>query len=412
MCDQHLYTQCETTQVRAQGTGAALFGYSSLYGSIPGGQAEYLRVPQAQFTHIKVPDGPPDSRFIYLSDALPTAWQAVEYAQVPPGGSVTVLGLGPIGDMATRIAAHHGLRVIGVDRVPERLERVADHGIEVIDQSAVSDVAGEIRDRTYGRGTDAVIDAVGMEAHGSPVAGGMQRATGLLPDALAERLTRLAGVDRLAALRLAIDIVRRGGTVSLSGVYGGAADPPPMMTLFDKQIQLRMGQANVKRWVPQIRPLLTDADPLGVDSFASHELSLDIAPQAYDRFQRKVDGVVKVMLKTLTQPACSSDRAYIEFGPRVWAASSPGIQRGLTIHEQRTRHDHRTGRNPPTQRPRWIRYRVRCAGNPALPHRFRRTGTMRWRTDADDVDVGDRAGGATGLSPARTDFDVQLSSRR
>ncbi|GAB20332.1 putative aldehyde dehydrogenase [Gordonia effusa NBRC 100432] len=297
MCDQHLYTQCETTQVREEGTGAALFGYSKLYGSVPGGQAEYLRVPQAQFTHIKVPDGPPDSRFVYLSDVLPTAWQAVEYADVPPGGSLTILGLGPIGDMAARIAAHKGIRVIGVDRVPARLDRVAGRGIEVIDQNSVDDVAGEIRERTEGRGTDAVIDAVGMEAHGSPVAGVMQRATGLLPDTIAEPLTRRAGIDRLTALYLAIDIVRRGGTVSLSGVYGGAADPMPMMTMFDKQIQLRMGQANVKRWVPEIRPLLDDDDPLGVDSFASHELSLDDAPDAYDRFQRKVDGVVKVMLK-------------------------------------------------------------------------------------------------------------------
>ena len=105
MCDQQLFTQCETTQVRDQGMGAALFGYSELYGEVPGGQAELLRVPQAQFTHIKVPLGPPDSRYVYLSDVLPTAWQAVAYAGIPDGGSVAVLGLGPIGDMAARIAA-------------------------------------------------------------------------------------------------------------------------------------------------------------------------------------------------------------------------------------------------------------------------------------------------------------------
>lgn len=106
MCGQQLYTQCETTQVRDQGMGAALFGYSELYGEVPGGQAELLRVPQAQFTHIKVPVGPPDSRFVYLSDVLPTAWQAVAYADIPDGGTVAVLGLGPIGDMAARIADH------------------------------------------------------------------------------------------------------------------------------------------------------------------------------------------------------------------------------------------------------------------------------------------------------------------
>ena len=121
MCDQGLFTQCETTQVRDQGMGAALFGFSKLYGEVPGGQAEYLRVPQAQFMPIKVPDGPPDERFLFLSDVLPTAWQSFVYADVPKGGTLLVLGLGPIGDMATRIALHQGFRVIAVDLVPERL---------------------------------------------------------------------------------------------------------------------------------------------------------------------------------------------------------------------------------------------------------------------------------------------------
>lgn len=297
MCGQDLYTQCETTQVREQGTGAALFGYSELYGSVPGGQAEYLRVPQAQSTHIKVPGDAPDSRYVYLSDVLPTAWQAVEYADIPPGGSVTVLGLGPIGDMAARIAHHHGAQVIGVDRVPERLARLESRGIATIDLDRVDDLAEEIRERTQGRGTDAVIDAVGMEAHGSPVNKMMQRIVGAMPDAVAEPLMKNAGLDRLSALYSAIDIVRRGGTLSLIGVYGGTADPLPLMTLFDKQIQIRMGQANVNRWVPSIMPLLGDDDPLGVDSFASHELPLDDAPHAYDIFQRKVDGAVKMVLK-------------------------------------------------------------------------------------------------------------------
>ncbi|ANW64533.1 glutathione-dependent formaldehyde dehydrogenase [Mycobacterium sp. djl-10] len=298
MCDQQLYTQCETTQVRDQGMGAALFGYSELYGQVPGGQAEYLRVPQAQFTHIKVPDGPPDSRFVYLSDVLPTAWQSVAYAGIPDGGSVTVLGLGPIGDMAARIAAHLGYQVIGVDLVPERLERLAARGIQTINAGSLDSPVGDaIRDLTEGRGTDAVIDAVGMEAHGSPVTKTVQQLSGLLPDALAKPLMENAGVDRLDALYTAIDAVRRGGTISLIGVYGGMADPLPMLTLFDKQIQLRMGQANVKKWVDDIMPLLTDADPLGVDSFASHVLPLEEAPHAYDIFQKKQDGAIKMMLK-------------------------------------------------------------------------------------------------------------------
>ena len=297
MCDHQLYTQCETTQVRDQGMGAALFGYSELYGSVPGGQAELLRVPQAQFTHIKVPLGPPDSRYVYLSDVLPTAWQAVVYADIPDGGSVTVLGLGPIGDMAARIATHLGYDVIAVDRVPERIARASARGIRTVNFDALDTTVGDaIRDMTGGRGTDSVIDAVGMEAHGSPVAQAAQRLTALLPDAVAKKMMQTAGVDRLDALYSAIDIVRRGGTISLIGVYGGMADPMPMLTMFDKQISLRMGQANVKRWVDDIMPLLSDDDPLGVDTFASHTLTLDEAPHAYDIFQKKKDGAVKIVL--------------------------------------------------------------------------------------------------------------------
>jgi threonine dehydrogenase-like Zn-dependent dehydrogenase len=298
MCNRGLMTQCETTQVREEGRGAALFGYTRLYGQVPGGQAEYLRVPQAQFGPIKVPDGPPDDRFVYLSDVLPTAWQAVQYAAVPAGGTVAVLGLGPIGDMTTRVALHLGYRVIGVDLVPERLERARANGVEVLDLTAHDDVADAIRDLTDGRGADSVIDAVGMEAHGSPAGKLAQTVAGLLPDAAAAKLIEKAGVDRLAALHLAIDAVRRGGTISLSGVYGGTADPLPMMVLFDKQIQLRMGQANVRRWTDDILPLLTgDADPLGVETFATHRLPIDEAPQAYENFQQKKDGTVKVLLR-------------------------------------------------------------------------------------------------------------------
>ncbi|GAS95970.1 alcohol dehydrogenase [Mycolicibacterium canariasense] len=297
MCDRQLYTQCETTQVRTHGTGAALFGYSELYGSVPGGQAEFLRVPHAAFTHIKVPEGPPDSRFVYLSDVLPTAWQAVAYADIPDGGTVAVIGLGPIGDMSARIAAQLGYRVIAVDLVPERLARAAARGVEVIDAGTTDAPIGEvIRSRTDGRGADSVIDAVGMEAHGSPVAKALQQMTALLPDAVAKPLMQKAGIDRLDALYTAIDAVRRGGTISIIGVYGGAADPLPMLTLFDKQVQLRMGQANVKRWVPDIMPLLVDDDPLGVEDFATHVLPLEQAPWAYEALQKKEHGAVKVVL--------------------------------------------------------------------------------------------------------------------
>ena len=297
MCDHGLQSQCETTQNRDQGTGAALFGYSKLYGEVAGGQAEYLRVPQAQYTHIKVPDDGPDERYVYLSDVLPTAWQAVEYADVPDGGTLVVLGLGPIGSMACRIASHRkGCRVFGVDLVEERLARAREYCTDIVDLR--KDDADEIvKSYTDGRGADAVIDAVGMEAHGSPIAETAQTAAGFLPSPVGRVVMKHAGVDRLAALNSAIALVRRGGTISLSGVYGGAADPINMMALFDKQIQLRMGQANVKKWVPDIMPLLTDEDPLGVEQFATHRLPLGSAPDAYETFQKKQDGMVKVVLK-------------------------------------------------------------------------------------------------------------------
>jgi threonine dehydrogenase-like Zn-dependent dehydrogenase len=297
MCERGLQSQCETTQVREHGSGAALLGYTKLYGQVPGGQAEYLRVPHAEYGPIKVPDGPPDDRFVYLSDVLPTAWQAVEYAGVPEGGTVAVLGLGPIGDMACRIALHRGCRAIGVELVPERLARARSRGVETLDLSE-GDVGERIRALTDGRGPDSVIDAVGLEAHGAPIGRLAQQLTALLPDGVAANLMERAGVDRLSALHLAIDVVRRGGTISISGVYAGQADPLPMLTLFDKQIQVRMGQANVKRWVDDILPLLAeDGDPLGVDGFATHRLPLSEAPRAYEAFQKKQDGTVKVLLQ-------------------------------------------------------------------------------------------------------------------
>ncbi len=298
MCSHELQSQCETTQNHDQGTGASLLGYTKLYGQVPGGQAEYLRVPQAQYGPIKVPDEGPDERYLYLSDVLPTAWQAVEYAEVPEGGSVAVLGLGPIGQMAARIARHQGFRVFGIDFVRERIEMAHRHGIDTIDLTAVDDLGAVMRDHTDGRGPDSVIDAVGMEAHGSSGAKLLQDFVGLLPDAVAAPMMEKSGLDRLAALHEAIDIVRRGGTISISGVYGGAADPLPMLQIFDKQLTLRMGQANVKSWIPDLMPLVTDdADPLGVDDLATHQLPLAEAPQAYETFQKKEDGAIKIVLK-------------------------------------------------------------------------------------------------------------------
>jgi threonine dehydrogenase-like Zn-dependent dehydrogenase len=299
MCGRGLQSQCETTQVREYGTGAALLGYTKLYGQVPGGQAQFLRVPHADYGPIKVPEGPPDDRFVYLSDVLPTAWQAVEYANVPDDGAVLVLGLGPIGEMSTRIAQRRGAgQVIGVDLVPERLARAARHGVQALNLHDHDDLPAAVRELTGGRGPISVIDAVGMEAHGAPVGRLAHKLTALLPDAVAQPLIQHAGIDRLSSLHMAIELVQRGGTISVSGVYGGAVSPMPLIQMFDKQINVRMGQANVKRWVQDILPLLTgEDDPLGVEDFATHHLPLEEAPWGYEIFQKKQDGAFKVLLK-------------------------------------------------------------------------------------------------------------------
>jgi threonine dehydrogenase-like Zn-dependent dehydrogenase len=215
---------------------------------------------------------------------LPTAWQAVVYADVPPGGTVAVWGLGPIGQMCARIALHRGAaRVLGVDAVPERLAMARRHGVETIDPAGVDDVPALVRELTGGRGADAVVDAVGMEASGSTLDRVLQ--------------TTKIQLDRTHALWQCMRAVRRGGTLSLAGVYAGPVQMFPLGDLFDLQVTLRMGQANVKRWIDDLLPLLADGDPLGVDDLVTHELPLAAAPEAYAGFQAKRDGAVKIVLR-------------------------------------------------------------------------------------------------------------------
>ncbi|HET6561976.1 MAG TPA: zinc-dependent alcohol dehydrogenase [Marmoricola sp.] len=298
MCDRGLYAQCETTQNRDQGKGASLFGYTSLYGAVPGGQAERVRVPHADFGPVKLPTEGPDERYLYLSDILPTAWQGVQYADVPEGGSLAVIGLGPVGQLAVRSAKHLGIpNVIGVDLVPERLATARAAGAQTIDISAVGDVTGALQELTDGRGADSVLEAVGMEAHGNPIAEKVIGVASRLPRKVAQFAIEHAGIDRLDALYTAFDVVRRGGTVSISGVYGGMADPIPMMDLFDKGLTLRMGQCHVKRWTDELLAIAQqDGDVLGLETLATHHVSLDEAPAMYELFQKKQDGVMKVVL--------------------------------------------------------------------------------------------------------------------
>jgi threonine dehydrogenase-like Zn-dependent dehydrogenase len=298
MCSRGLFAQCETTQNTETGKGASLFGYTELYGSVPGGQAEYLRVPQAHFGPIKVPDDGPDERFLFLSDVLPTSWQAVRFADLPEDGTLVVLGAGPIGQMSSRIGRHLGAsRVIVVDNVPERLEMARRHGMEVVNGDDVDDVPGALIEMTDGRGADSVVDAVGMEAHDSPMGKAAHAVVGALPDVLAKPMTDKMALDRMGALRTAVKAVRRGGTVSLSGVYGGEVDPMPMMEMFDRGITMRMGQCHVKRWIDDIMPaVMDDADPLGTLDMTTHHLPLEQAPHGYEIFQKKQDDCIKVVL--------------------------------------------------------------------------------------------------------------------
>ncbi|MDP9026815.1 MAG: alcohol dehydrogenase catalytic domain-containing protein [Actinomycetota bacterium] len=295
MCLRGLTSQCETTQNREQKSGATLYGYTELYGRVPGGQAEYLRVPLADFNAMKINTDLPDERYLFLSDILPTAWQGVNYAAIPNDGILLVVGLGPVGQLASRIGVHKGYRVIAVDPVPERRAKAEQYGVETLDLG--DELQDRIRDLTDGRGPHSVLDAVGMEAHGNPVAAAAQAVAGAFPAPVGRRLARSISVDRLSALTTAIESVQRGGTVSISGVYGGAADPIPMLTLFDKGITLRMGQCNVHRWIPELWALVENRDdPLGVTDLATHHASLEDAPSMYELFKKKDDGCIKVVL--------------------------------------------------------------------------------------------------------------------
>ena len=284
MCSKQLYSQCETTAGLGGKKGASLFGYTHMYGGVAGGQAEYLRVPQAHFGPLKLQDGVPELASLLLSDVLPTAWQAVVYADTPPGGTVVIYGLGPIGQMCVTIARHLGAgRVIGIDRFDDRLKMALDHGAEVIDYSAVDDVVDAVKALTDGRGGDSAIDAVGMDADGS----------------FADRFLQTLKLqpDRMIALHQALGSVRRGGTVSVVGVYGGWMPSFPVGDLFDKQIQLRWGQANVRKWTDDIQAVLRDGDPIDAAGLVTNQAPLAEAPKMYEAFKKKEPGVIKVVLR-------------------------------------------------------------------------------------------------------------------
>jgi threonine dehydrogenase-like Zn-dependent dehydrogenase len=274
-------------------SGAALFGYSHMMGGYAGGQAGFVRVPYAGVGPLKIPDGISDEQALFLSDIFPTGYMAAENCDIPFGGTVAVWGAGPVGQFALRCAMLLGAgKVIAIDRFPERLRLAADAGAETINYDAVDDVVEELQWRTSGRGPDGCIDAVGMEAHGDTL--------GFLYDQV--KLALRLEMDRPNVLRQAIQACRKGGTISVPGVYGGWLDSFPFGTAFNKGLTIRMGQTHVHRY---LRPLLEriqngEIDPTFV---ITHRLPLTQAVDAYRMFRDKRENCIKVVLDPWAEAA-------------------------------------------------------------------------------------------------------------
>ena len=293
-CEKDLWSLCDNTNPNAWMaeevygySGSGLFGYSHMYGGYAGGQAEYVRVPFADVGPIKVPECLTDEQVLFLSDIFPTAYQAAENCGIEPGDTVAVFGCGPVGLLAIRSAYLLGAdRVIAVDRFPERLRKAREEAkAEVVDYTEV-DVLDALHEMTGGRGPDSCIDAVGLEAHGTGIAGFYDRA----------KTSLMMATDRPNALRTAIMACRKGGTVSIPGVYGGLLDKFPLGAAFAKALTLKMGQTHMQR---HLKPLLERIQKGEIDpSFIiTHRLGLDDAPGAYKTFRDKQDECIKVILK-------------------------------------------------------------------------------------------------------------------
>jgi threonine dehydrogenase-like Zn-dependent dehydrogenase len=268
-------------------SGAGIFGYSHIYGGYAGGQAEYARVPYADFMLFKVPEGLTDEQVLFLTDIFPTGYMAADQCDIQPGHVVAVWGCGPVGLMAQKSAFLLGAeRVIALDRIPERLQMAREKcGAEVLNYEEV-DVLERLHEMTGGRGPDHCIDAVGMEAHGT--------GPGAVYDEVKHTLKM--ETDRPTALRQAIMACGKGGTVSIPGVYGGMLDKVPMGAAFAKGLTFKMGQTHVHPYLPRLLKHIQDGD-IDPSFIITHRLRLDDAPGAYDTFQRKQDECIKVVLK-------------------------------------------------------------------------------------------------------------------
>jgi threonine dehydrogenase-like Zn-dependent dehydrogenase len=298
-CLEHLWSLCDNSNPNAAiaerlygYSGSGLFGYSHMYGGYPGGQAEYVRVPFADIGPIKVPDSLTDEQVLFLSDIFPTGYMAAENCNIRPGDTVAVWGCGPVGQFAIKSAYLLGAeRVVAIDRFPERLALAASQGnARVLDYTKV-DVLEELRALTGGQGPDACIDAVGLEAHGTTIDARYDNA----------KFSMYMATDRPHALRQAISACRKGGTVSIPGVYGGWLDKFPLGVAFAKGLTLKMGQTHMHNY---LGPLLERIEQGQIDpSFIiTHRVSLEDAPAMYRTFREKQDGCIKVVMRPHDRP--------------------------------------------------------------------------------------------------------------
>ncbi|HYG24420.1 MAG TPA: zinc-dependent alcohol dehydrogenase [Verrucomicrobiae bacterium] len=293
-CKQSLFSLCENSNpnsVMAEKmwgqSPAGIFGYSHLTGGYAGGQAEYVRVPFADVGPIKIENGFTDEQVLFLSDIFPTGYMAAENCNIRPGDTIAVWGCGPVGQFAIRSAFLLGAeRVIAIDHVPERLRMAKEGGAETIDCDLVDSVVEMLKEMTGGRGPDACIDAVGMEAHGHGVQHVYDRA----------KQAMMLENDRPIALREAIMACRSGGTLSVPGVYGGLVDKIPFGAIMNRSLTVKTGQTHVQRY---LRPLLERIEKGEIDpSFVvTHHMSLDDAPEGYETFRSKRDECIKIVMK-------------------------------------------------------------------------------------------------------------------
>ncbi|MBP2230419.1 threonine dehydrogenase-like Zn-dependent dehydrogenase [Azospirillum agricola] len=294
-CKRGNFSVCQTTNRKKQladkvfgHATAGLFGYTHLTGGYPGGQAEYLRVPFADATHIKVPDGIPDEKVLFLGDIFPTGWQAAVQCDIQPTDTVAIWGCGPVGQMAIRSAVLLGAKqVIAIDHLPERLDMAEAGGAITINFDEES-VVERLNELTGGLGPEKCIDAIGMEAHVSPS----------MPDTVYDRAKQMLGAesDRPHVLREMIYVCRPAGVISIPGVYGGLVDKVPMGQLMNKGLTIRTGQTHVNRWTDDLLHRIEEGqiDPSFV---ITHTVSLDEGPEMYKVFRDKQDSCIKVVLK-------------------------------------------------------------------------------------------------------------------